>query len=167
MSKHDFCDLILKGITAIGFLIGGTIGLWKHLDTSKRELRRPFLERQLELYFDATCAAATLATASDEQTWKEARNKFWQLYYGPLALVQNESVAYVMRDFNKTLKSCDKAFDCGLELQEKATKLAARCRESVGESWKIQLASLYSDADGYIITDFLTRPTPDQHTAKS
>jgi hypothetical protein len=48
--------------------------------------RRPFLQKQLELCFEAADAAARLATETDSSEWEIARLKFWRLCWPSLDL---------------------------------------------------------------------------------
>ena len=69
------------------------------LAQAETEARKPYLERQLQLYADASRAAATLATASDPKTLAEARQRFFQLYWGELAMVEDLAVDKAMHEF--------------------------------------------------------------------
>lgn len=135
-------DLALKATAAIAAIIGGSIGLWKYFDTSKKEFRKPYWEKQIELYLEATATAATLATIKAGEKREEALNKFWQLYFGPLAMVEDESVEGAMVRFGEGLIDYEED-KCSIEtLRMKSLALAHACRESLGKSWKIDLAKL-------------------------
>jgi hypothetical protein len=56
--------------------------------TARLEARRPFLEKQMELCFEASTVAATLATTTDPARWQASREIFWRLYWGPLSVVE-------------------------------------------------------------------------------
>lgn len=55
----------------------------------KRETARPLWATQLELYVDAAEQAATIATTNDPVKRKDAVARFWILYWGPLAAVED------------------------------------------------------------------------------
>ncbi len=38
-------DLLLKAIAALFAVAGGSIGLWKYFDTSRKRFRKPYWER--------------------------------------------------------------------------------------------------------------------------
>ena len=95
------------------------------------EARRPFLEKQLALYTEATHAAATIATSTDATAIATAQTRFRELYWGELALVEDSPVEQAMMAFGSGL-------DRGAgqsELQQLSLKLAVACRDSLAVSW--------------------------------
>ena len=131
-------DSLIKVLGALSIIIGGAVGLWKYSDSVENQFRKPLWEKQIALYFDATSAAATLASSSDPQTLQDAENRFWVLYYGPLALVEDKDVESAMVRFSECLSNnCEKR-----ELKGLSLRLARACRESISESWSIELDDL-------------------------
>jgi hypothetical protein len=63
--------------------------------------RQPFLEKQLELAFEASATASRLATVADPADWEKARLHFWLLYWGPLSIIENPAVEGKMIEFGK------------------------------------------------------------------
>jgi hypothetical protein len=60
----------------------------EQLEATKRELQRPYQERKLSLYLDASRVLAHLAATPDiNKDAIEAR--FWELYWGELAFVES------------------------------------------------------------------------------
>jgi hypothetical protein len=62
------------------------------------------LERQLTLYTEASQIAATIATVEDRQVLDKSVQRFWQLYWGELALVENKEVEGAMVAIGNRLK---------------------------------------------------------------
>lgn len=147
---YQHWDLLIKGSTALLALIGGSIGLWRYLDTSRKEFRKPYWERQLSLYFEVTGAAATLASidsgkidsSNREELRAQAQEKFWQLYYGPLEIVTDDHVTDAIVEFKKCLLIRRAGKGIPRDLEIKALELARACRLSIGESWSIELSKL-------------------------
>ena len=54
----------------------------------QRDTARPLWEKRLSLYLEASEMAAVIATAKDDASCKRAEDRFWVLYYGPLAAVE-------------------------------------------------------------------------------
>src|SRR5260370_18688898 len=108
-NTYQLWDLLLKGATAIFAVFAGSIGLWKYFDTSRKEFRKPYWERQLSLYFEVTASAATLAIVHGEKLDSserarlktEAQKQFWQLYYGPLEIVTDNDVTHAIVEFKE------------------------------------------------------------------
>ena len=101
--------------------------------TRRIEATKPFLERQLKLYIEASQVAAVIATTSINAARSKAVNRFWELYWGELALVENTEVQAAMVAFGGGLNN--KA-SLG-ELQQLSLTLAHACRFSLDKSWGI------------------------------
>lgn len=99
----------------------------------KLKATRPFLERQLKLYPEASHIAAVLATTVDPTERTVATKRFWELYWGELALVENPKVESAMISFGEGLTSHASL----AELQKLSLRLAYACRLSLDQSWGI------------------------------
>ena len=100
-------------------------------ETRRVEATKPFLERQLKLYTEATQAAAKIATSHDESTIDESVKRFWQLYWGELALVENKAVEGAMKRFGDGLRAERPRH----EMEQLSLALAHACRDSLAVSW--------------------------------
>ena len=117
-------------------------------ETKELELRKPFWEKQLELYFTASEAVATIATSQDKETRSAAEAKFWMLYWGPLGIAEDAGmkqpedavVERAMVRFGNCLSGVDTCDS--KELKRRSLSLAHKCRESVGKSWEVKFADL-------------------------
>jgi hypothetical protein len=131
--------------------------------TRRIEATKPFLERQLELYTEATRAAAIIATSRDPDKVRVATEIFWQLFSGELALVENSEVATAMRNLGRALRtekdrnesqsdnqeqqSTNKTLETEKEgPQQLSLSLAKACRESLALSWGIRAWASPDDA---------------------
>lgn len=135
-------DRWIKILSAIGAVIvfgWGTIQFKAshqvQAETRRIEATKPFLERQLTLYTQATQAAATIATSKVPLKVEGATAKFWSLYWGELALVEDTRVAAAMMSLGDKLKgnSSQEALQLG------SLELARACRDSLAESWGVKL----------------------------
>jgi hypothetical protein len=75
-----------KLVTLGGAVIAFAWGAFQFLETQRGqaetrriEATRPFLDRQLKLYTDATQASATMATSSNAATVAGAKERIWSL----------------------------------------------------------------------------------------
>jgi hypothetical protein len=147
-SKKESTEIILKWIGTLVAVAGLLWGITSFLITSRiqaetrqLEARKPFLDRQLTLYTEATQNASILATSVDPDAIEKARQRFWELYWGELAMVENGGintnkggVESAMVAFGSCLKR-----DClQPELQPLALRLAHACRDSLAVSWGVQ-----------------------------
>lgn len=145
-----FVDNLEKFARWLGIAAVLAVALWStayflttlriQAETRQIEARKPFLEKQLALYTEATQAAAVLATTTDEAELTAARNRFWALYWGELAMVENGGVSAeaggvesAMVAYGRCLKQeCEQT-----ELQRLALNLAHACRDSLAVSWGV------------------------------
>jgi hypothetical protein len=116
----------------------------------EREFKKALWERQLTYYLEAAKAASTLASfneddGTDIQSERtKARIRFWQLYYGELAVIEDRNVSTALKNYGRCLreyeflnKKCDQN-----ELKERARALAQECRNAVAKSWDEPLGPL-------------------------
>ena len=121
--------------------------------------RGAFLERQLELYFEAAAIASKIATSSEGADEESAKRRFRELYWGELAVVEDAGVQNAMVEFGRILSKSDKSACLGEEqIAQRATEpteavvkvcllrgaldLAHAARKSLEESWKVGLLDL-------------------------
>jgi hypothetical protein len=131
----------LKILTAIGAVIAFCWGAYQFLltqrgqaETRRVEATRPFLDRQLTLYTDATRAAATMATSTSPEEIAAAKNKFFLLFWGELVMVEDRDVETAMVEFRDALNQGKE----GAELEQFSLRLARACRNSLARSWGVQ-----------------------------
>jgi hypothetical protein len=126
-------------MVSVGGFLWGVVSV---LQARAIDARRPFLDLQLKLYQEATKAAAILATSSNADELKTAETRFWQLYWGELAMVENGGIQTKdggvegsMVRFGDQLKkpSRDRS-----TLQRLSLELAHTCRDSLAESWNVR-----------------------------
>lgn len=87
----------------------------------------------MTLYSEATRTTAIISTSKEKEELDKAKSKFWRLYWGELAMVENKEVESAMKAFGDALiaKSDNKV------LQELSLTLAKTCRYSLDKSWGI------------------------------
>jgi len=134
-------DQWVKALSLLGAVVAFAWGVIQFVasqqaqeETRRIEATKPFLERQLKLYTEATQAAATLATSKNRQELDAATKKFWSLYWGELALVEDKRVEAAMVQFGRALD----AGSSGHALQKASLDLAHACRDSLAESWGVK-----------------------------
>jgi hypothetical protein len=127
-------------------------------ENAKREARtqivqsqRPFLEKQLALYFEAAQVAGKLTVFTpDDKEWDPTESRFWELYWSELSMVEDRDVERAMVIFGDCLhdytsararaKNQKKPFE---DLQEKhaldsaSLDLAHQIRKSIESAWRI------------------------------
>lgn len=135
-SIEAYSKIILAVVAVLGFIWG----IYQYADTNAKlgdtrrvEAMKPYLERQLKLYTEATQVASQIATSDDEGAVAKATTRFWELYWGELALVEDVGVEGAMKSFGDAiLASKDKAM-----LKKSSLSLAHACRDSLSKSWGV------------------------------
>jgi hypothetical protein len=140
-AKRETVDTIGKWAVAATTVAGLLWGMYTTVTSQALETRRPFLELQLKLYQEATEAAATLATSTDELVLAEHEGKFWRLYWGVLAMVENGGISAAvggvegaMVRFGRALNETPRDTET---LQRASLALAHACRDSLAVSWGV------------------------------
>ena len=147
-SRKESAETLIKWIgalVAVGSLLWGATSFLItsriQAETRQLEARKPFLERQLTLYTEATQVAASLATSSNPDDLEQKRQRFWELYWGELALVENGGVGAKEGGVEAAMVVFGQCLDRGCpqsELQPLALRLAHACRDSLAASWGVQ-----------------------------
>ncbi len=117
------------------------VGVWKFTAEQGQANKKPFLEKQLELGFQATETAAKLAVTTDVEEWKKARHTFWLLYWGPLSIVEDPKVEQAMVELGKLVPTTDEPvppLPMSI-LQHHSYELAHAVRGLLLKSWNIEL----------------------------
>jgi hypothetical protein len=133
-------DQWVKGLSILGGVVAFGWGVYQFVatqqlqsETRRIEATKPFLERQLKLYTEATQATSVLATSKEKTEIETSTKKFWSLYWGELALVEDKRVEAAMIEFGDVLK----AQGPGPHLGNPSLALAHACRDSLADSWGV------------------------------
>lgn len=146
-------------------VVGGALwGLYTYLDHQKEaqrllaievrkdaitrtvEARKPFLEKQLALYFETAQVAGKIVTLTPtDDEWKGVERRFWELYWSELSMVEDRAVEEAMVKFSKKLYdyTARKKFtvtnvkeeELKRPLFEAAFELAHAIRKSIENEW--------------------------------
>ncbi len=139
MTLGDRLEHTRKFLLIIGTFVVAVWTVWEFSASAGIEARKPFLQKQLTLCFEAVTQASTLATTTDPAKWQKAKSRFLELYWGELAVVENEAVAKKMIAFKQKLPSA-----IGNELPIKGLEgpsilIAHECRALIKDNWKVPL----------------------------
>ena len=137
--KRLSVDGVVKLVTAVVAIAGFLWGIWVWRDNSEKtattrriESTQPFLTKQLALYTEATKTAAKIATSNDAREVAIATKRFWELYWGELALVENDEVEAAMVAYGRAL---NQASPNQAALTSLSLGLANAIRRSLAQSW--------------------------------
>ena len=142
MPSRETWDTVIKAgsaITAISTVaISAFVFLTQRVQSIQdfeRETKRPFIEQQFKLYGEAVAVASRLARAAEEGQWPPVKDlhRFWTLYWGPLAMVEDSRVEEAMVIFGRSVKDYDGRIgnECSGMLNRASLALAHRARQSL------------------------------------
>jgi hypothetical protein len=121
-------------------------GVWRSWAEQRQANKRPFLEKQLGLCFEAVEAVGRLATETDPGEWEKARLNFWRLYWGALCIVEDDAVENAMVALGELVPAKPKPDVLPIlpmaSLQMPSLALAHAARDLVLRSWNIKMPSL-------------------------
>ena len=120
------------------FFIPFIYAMVKDARTRRIEAQKPHLERQLKLYSEACQVVVCIATATDAQKVAVATNRFWELYWGELCMVENRGVEKAMVLFGQALgRNAIQA-----ELKDLSYQLSHALRRSLETTWGFRFREL-------------------------
>src|SRR5262249_18716985 len=119
------------------------IGVLQFSLTHAVAVRQPFLEMQTKQCVSASDNAARLASTRNMETWTKAREEFWALYWGPLAIVENVGsegqgrVEQLMVSFGNDLRTIEAGTPSlpVTQLEQKALAISHACRDLLVSRW--------------------------------
>ena len=150
-------DVLKFGVTTLITVVTIAAGFIQFGSTYARSVQQPFLETQTDRCFAAAENAARLATTVDKEIWKKAREEFWMLYWGPLAIVEDVAPAadpgYVgevqkmMVEFGNQLEQVKQIPPATLPLsylENGSLDIAHACRTLLTSRWRVGVSSLFT-----------------------
>jgi hypothetical protein len=139
-------DLGLKLLTPLLAVAAFVWGIYTYreaqhqqAETRRIEATRPYLDKQLALYIEATQVTARIATSGDAAEVEKSLKRFRELYWGELALVEHGDVARAMVAFREALDNKKPQ----PELARLALTLAHACRDDLAMSWGTEAWKLH------------------------
>ena len=114
----------------------------RYAETRRIEAAKPFLERQLALFTEATQVAAQIAVDPSSAPAGKLKTRFWQLYWGELALVERGDVEKAMVAFGNALTRGAPAE----ELRPLSLRIARACRDELAIAWRTDAWSRTGDS---------------------
>ena len=102
----------------------------------ERAFMQPVLERQMNTYFEASAAVATLATARSATERDKATDNFWKLFWGPLVMLESPDVSLAMKGIAECLDGGASKCDVD-ERKNRSLILASALQTDFFSSWKL------------------------------
>lgn len=104
-------------------------------DAANRAFMAPILEKQANYYFDAVTAAAQFISLSDETVKRRAADRFLELYWGPLVMLESPSIVKGMN----TMRFCieRESLCSNAERQNLTLYLGSALQKDYFNSWRL------------------------------
>jgi len=134
--RHRLLDIVFKAVTAAVTLFGLWFGYQQFLKEFERSNKTAFLEMQSKYYVELLEAVARASHPKDDAERAEAIRRFWQLYVGTSALVEDRQVEEKSNVLSVCLKrpqGCPQ-----VELEAHSLALSGAIRASLVESWGLE-----------------------------
>lgn len=136
--RHRLLDIIFKAVAAAVTLLGLWVGYKQFLSEFERSNKKPFLEMQTKYYVELLENVAKVSHPKDDAERADAVRRFWQLYVGPSALVEDRLVEEKTNAISLCLKrqqGCPQ-----VEIEAHSLALSGAIRTSLVESWGLSSA---------------------------
>ena len=138
-------ELWIKGLTLGGVLLGSVWAYVQYIDTKEKEFYSTYWNHKLDLFVRVSRSAAIMSTTNSVEEFNAARAEYWQLFYGPLSLVEGTCVKNAMIAYSKCVPK--RAIESSLSLpmdymQQPAYRLTVRLKDELGKGWKAPFAEL-------------------------
>jgi hypothetical protein len=122
--------VIVGGFTAYSYVTNRTA----QTTSAAIEAKKPFLQKQLDSYVDVSSTVAVLVTSKDPNVLGKAKEHFWNLYWGPLKVVEDYDVSVSM---DRIAECLDKSPQCNTALENLAANLTSNCQASLAKNWSV------------------------------
>jgi hypothetical protein len=110
----------------------------RQTELSRRDEMKPLLDRQTEFYMEASRIVARLSHVAPSRRSADDVRRFWELYDGPLIIVESHGVSGAMVRFGECLAEQPGRPPCSEnELKLRSRELSTAMLKSIGEDSKL------------------------------
>ena len=112
-----------------------------------QEFMKPLWERELAAYFLASETVATIARTTDPVQRRAAEAQFWQLYAGPLVILETKALSGAMVRFGYCLDGTE---NCPQnELRDRGLAVSSAIQQAIQEHAQLRLSEFSKDKFQY------------------
>jgi len=119
-------EINLKTISTLVAICGLIFGVIKFIQIQEIEAAKPYLEKKLAWCEEAVETASSIANST--QMVKANKQRFWELYWGVMGMVEKQDITEAMIEFGKGLES-------NKNLKKKALAIVHACRSEFANDW--------------------------------
>ncbi|WP_199438382.1 hypothetical protein [Vibrio owensii] len=138
--QHKVSTLTIKAIALLGIFATFTASGYLYFSAKEKELKKPFLEAQLQACVEASDTASKLAHASSNDIRKAEINNLFTIYQGKAQLFLDTRVVKAIGDMgSRAMKCSNGTYDkskCSRSLFDSySMKISKECRNMLTKSW--------------------------------
>lgn len=148
-------DSVVKNIgvlTAVATLVGSAVAFFVQraddidqrtlqAQAVERESKRVFLNKQADIYFETVPLVSRLANAESRSSIDAAdEQRFWEIFWGELGMVEDAGVARAMDLFGQSLNAFQGRIAlprCAEQRKSISLTLSHCVRKSLGQNWGV------------------------------
>lgn len=135
-------ELALRVVTLLLAVFGALWGFYTYKDTKEKEFYTYYWNQKLSLFLETSEAASTMATTLDDAEFREARSKYWELFFGRLSLVEGDRVKTAMEKFAKEIPETEPPELPVKDLRQPAYRLTLELKKELGAAWREPFSEL-------------------------
>jgi len=137
--------LPVQSITLLIAAVGVVVGVWQYRDANSQQYKKEIWSAQKTLFEDAITSATNIANGESIDDVAYWRRRFWNLYWGNLAMLESQNVESAMVKFGDILSQCERNKDpkcfptpgnSATPLQLSALNLAHCARDTLRTTWE-------------------------------
>ncbi len=153
---HPVLGLVKDMLPVLTAVAGGIWGLFVYIDNEREarlqdlknaaatnrtrliEARQPFLQKQLDLYFETAKILGDLVSADpDSDLWHKSERRFWALYWSELSMVETPALEEAMVECGNALTDfeANRTQDARQALDNTTYGVAHAIRTAIEQSW--------------------------------
>jgi hypothetical protein len=149
-------DLAFKIITSILTLTTIVVGINQYVKNSEKEFRKELYYKQMDIYMETSQLVSKLANFPKNEIglgeYNEVRQRFFEIQYGPLYMLQDTIVEKACLEFTRQLGQYERP---GSKVQQEdmqfvSLKVNQAFRKSIQNTWGIDLPILNRSKDDKI-----------------
>jgi hypothetical protein len=133
---HRTLDIAVKFAASAVTLIGLWFGYQQFISEFERSNKKPYTELQTKYYLEMLETVSKITYPLDDSERESSTKRFWQLYVGASALVEDAQVEDKINSISECIRKRDKCAQ--FELESSTLSLAQAMRTSLGKSWGLQ-----------------------------
>lgn len=136
--QHRLWDTVIKVITVVLTAAGLVWGYLHAIEEFAQSNRKPFLEMKMKYNLELVEVVSRIARPSSPLDQDEAIHRFWQLYAGASAMVEDGPLEDAVNTASVCIQKLEKHGCEKFELEGLSLILASEVRNSLFRAWRIE-----------------------------